>query len=328
VPPNKPPPPPPQPAGFFATSIDFFSADTALMGLFQHGETCEGANRFPFRNGTFEVLIEGAEYRSAWLETQPMAGAMYATRDTRVAYDNQQVFIQTQRSDGLMPGRVDRQPGGRPGDDPDGAAFYYDFLQGLYMASPAVDVAWWLSLAAASGGGSGAPPAVEPYLLELRSALEGYDSWLWTNRNNSGCCGLYSPREGPTASTCCYHNASQPRCCPATTRTAAGLGLLWSPSFADTGEDRSDKYVDNTAPFQTMDLMGYSHDCARALARIARLLSDPVNATRWTERAAAVAAAVKAGLWRAENHAMYDRDSNGEWVTTLVHNNIRCMISS
>ena len=45
---------------------------------------------------------------------------MYATRDTRVAHDNQLIFMQTQRSDGLMPGRVDREPGGRQGDEPDG----------------------------------------------------------------------------------------------------------------------------------------------------------------------------------------------------------------
>ena len=188
------------------------------------------------------------------------------------------------------------------------------------MASPAVDVAWWLGLAAP---GSDAPP-VKPYLLQLRTTLENYDSWLWTNRNSSGCCGLYSPDQGADASTCCYHNASNSRCCPAAP-ASAGLGLLWSPSYKDTGEDNSDKYRMNKAPFQAMDLMGYSHDCARALARIARLLSDPANATRWSQRADAVASAVKAGLWREELHAMFDRDSAGQWVTTLVHNNIRMM---
>ena len=181
------------------------------------------------------------------------------------------------------------------------------------MASPAVDVAWWLGLAAP---GSDAPP-VKPYLLQLRTTLENYDSWLWTNRNSSGCCGLYTPDQGADASTCCYHNASNSRCCPAAP-ASAGLGLLWSPSYKDTGEDNSDKYRMNEAPFQVMDLMGYSHDCARALARIARLLSDPANATRWSRRAEAVASAVKAGLWREELHAMFDRDSAGQWVTTLV----------
>ena len=143
-----------------------------------------------------------------------MGGAMYATRDTDAALHNQLLFMQTQRSDGLMPGRVDEMPGGRSkaggGDQPDGAAFYYNSLQGLYMASPAVDVAWWLSLAARSAG----VPPITPHLLQLRSALERYDDWLWTNRNSSACCGLYSPTTGPTASTCCYHNASHPRCCP------------------------------------------------------------------------------------------------------------------
>ena len=65
-PPQQPPPPP-----FLKSGLSFRSADTALHGLFQAGETCEAANRYPFRNESFEVLIEGAEYRSAWLETQP-----------------------------------------------------------------------------------------------------------------------------------------------------------------------------------------------------------------------------------------------------------------
>ena len=64
-------PPPPQPPPFLKSGLSFRSADTALHGLFQAGESCEAANRYPFRNESFEVLIEGAEYRSAWLETQP-----------------------------------------------------------------------------------------------------------------------------------------------------------------------------------------------------------------------------------------------------------------
>jgi hypothetical protein len=109
----------------------------------------------------FPVLIEGAVYRSAWLETQPMGGAMYATRDMAVAVDNQLVFTRTQRRDGLMAGRVDRYPG-RQGESqcapvPPGSrtelcpAFYYSFLQGLYMATPAVDVAWFLALGSGEG---------------------------------------------------------------------------------------------------------------------------------------------------------------------------------
>ena len=39
-------------------------------------------------------------------QTQPMAGAMYATRHVRYALNNQLVFIRTQRSDGRYAHRV------------------------------------------------------------------------------------------------------------------------------------------------------------------------------------------------------------------------------
>ena len=306
-----------------ATGVEFSTADSALLGLWNHAETCEAANRFSFIKDTFPVLIEGSEYRSAWLETQPMGGAMYATRDMRVAVDNQLVFARTQRSDGLMPGRVDAYPG--RADCPWGAdglcpAYYYNFLQGLYFATPAVDVSWFLDLGKPTGTVS------KPYLLEIRTALERYDAYLWSNRNSSGCCVLWSERQGHLASTCCLANASA--CCPhsghAKGRTTTS-DLLWSVGTGDSGEDASDKYVNNTAPFVTMDMQGYSFDCRQALARIATLLGETAAATKWSTAAAELAAKTTAALWVDEQHAMFDLDVRGRRVTTLSHNNLRMM---
>lgn len=41
-----------------------------------------------------------------WLETQPMGGAMYATRNVPLALNNQLAFMRTQRADGRLPGMV------------------------------------------------------------------------------------------------------------------------------------------------------------------------------------------------------------------------------
>ena len=88
------------------TGVSYFSSNTPLQLLLSHGELSEAGNAHQFYAPEpplpeqFNVLVEGAEYIGAWLETQPMAGAMWATRSVRLALDNQLVFIRTQRSDG------------------------------------------------------------------------------------------------------------------------------------------------------------------------------------------------------------------------------------
>ena len=71
--------------------------------------------------------------------------------------------------------------------------------------------------------------------------------------------------------------------------------------------------------------MGYSHDARRSLARIADLLEEPAASAKWSAAAASVATALERALWRPERSAFFDKDVNGDWVTTLVHNNIRLM---
>jgi hypothetical protein len=39
-----------------------------------------------------------------------------------------------------------------------------------------------------------------------------------------------------------------------------------------------------------------------------------------------VAAILKATLWRLEMKACFDKDIDGKWVTTLVHNNLRMYV--
>ena len=150
--------------------------------------------------------------------------------------------------------------------------------QGLYLAYPAVDVAFFLNLTDDKANN----PTV-PYLHELRDSLAAYDHWMWTHRNDSQCCSLQ-----PTGSTSL--NSS---CCPPTSSTGSGP-WLWSVGICDTGEDGSDKFADNAqGPIQSMDMMAYSVSIRRSLARIARLLGDAAAEVEYEEKADSVAATLK-----------------------------------
>jgi hypothetical protein len=120
-PPTPAPPSPPTPPSSWRlyavpeTAVTFKTQDTVLASMFSKGEALAAGNIKSFRKaagGVVEVMVEGAEYRSAWIETQPMAGAMYAHRNVRVALNNQLVFMRSARSDGFMAHRVDANPNG------------------------------------------------------------------------------------------------------------------------------------------------------------------------------------------------------------------------
>ena len=272
-----------------ATGVNFTTADAALQALFSHAEVCEAGNILPFAPG-FDVLVEGGHYKNIWLETQPMGGAMYGVRNLTVALHNQLAFMRTQRLDGRLAGMVTTLGGGAvnptysyPGDAT------RSMLQGFYMASPAVDVAFLL---AASGS---AAPVVAAFLSELQPVLARFDAWLWAARNSS----------------------------------RGVLWLNGTADTGEDGSDKYRSTPANplAPPFESMDMMAYAHDAQRALARIAAAQGDAAGARHWAARMAATAAALKARLWRAELGACFDRerDGAGAFVSTLLHNNLRAM---
>ena len=146
-----------------ATAVSFTSTDTALEGLVSHAAGMAVRNIKPFRhvNGSdgsvqnFSVMEEGAQFHAAWLETQPMAGGMYAARDAQIGLNNVLVFMRAQTADGFIPGQVGASPllshGSSVDDKPMGPAGITSgrdgVVQGLFFASPAVDVAWYLQQA-------------------------------------------------------------------------------------------------------------------------------------------------------------------------------------
>ena len=301
-----------------ASGINYSTYNTVLQRLYDR------AIRLEFSNNThvfyspdpplpepFRVVVEGGSYLGAWPETQPMAGAMMAPRDVRLALDNQLIFTRTQRSDGRIAnvvfcGQVHSchaktcLPNGTLPPTNNGIPL----LQGFYMASPMVDLSWYLNLSR--------PELARRYLGEVSTALTAFDAYLWNTRNDSTCFGLINGSI----------NASS---CPPVPSTNNRRGLLWSLGAGDAGEDGSAKYRNNTLPIQSMDMMAYSHDNRRSLARIARLLGNRSAERHWAEAAETVVNRTSRNLWRETLGAMFDRDVDDLWVTTLTHTNLRMM---
>ena len=139
------------------TGVAFASSDAGAKALFDKAEACAAGNRLTMGPG-FDVMVEGGGYHAVWLETQPMAGGMYAARNLTLAANNQLIFVRTQREDGRLPGMVTtgKCPGHAPQPGTVHPTFSYpnnpnvSMLQGFFMATPAVDTAWFIRAAGAA----------------------------------------------------------------------------------------------------------------------------------------------------------------------------------
>jgi hypothetical protein len=103
----------------------------------------------------------------------------------------------------------------------------------------------------------------DAFLVELAGSLAAYDGYLWSTRNDSSCAGLLS---GAINLSSCP--ASPSAGSPGNSRgllwsTGSGIGFGKHGSDGDSGEDGTDKYINNTGPIQKMDMMGYSYDLRR-----------------------------------------------------------------
>lgn len=79
--------------------------------------------------GKYQVLVEGAEYKNVWLETQPMGDYMYAKRNLEVAINNILIFMDYQRDDGRFPGMLRYKNGV--------ITAFYGWFQGYCFPMPA-----------------------------------------------------------------------------------------------------------------------------------------------------------------------------------------------
>ena len=111
------------------------------------------------------VLREGSDYDGVWLETQPMGGAMYASRDFATGLNNSLMFMRHQRADGRIPGSIAVIDGK--------VVPQFNKFQGFCFPEPALDL-YYL-------GGKDAE-----YLAQLAKTLEAFDAYLWRVRDSDG----------------------------------------------------------------------------------------------------------------------------------------------
>ena len=167
-------------------------------------------------------------------------------------------------------------------------------------------------------------------------------------------------RGGTNDTACCRGEAAG---------TPVDRGLLWSSGIIDSGEDSSTRFckvTNHTVPYspcatsyafpiQSADVTSYSFDCKASLARLALMRGDQTAAKAWADKAASLAANLKAQLWveavspaefcpnqptckhgqdwhlmpcfacSLQEGAMFARDAADERITTLVHDSLRVM---
>lgn len=145
------------------TGVCFQTEDPLLARLVPQAEKKCLTNIKDF--GPDKVLVEGGGYEKIWLETQPMGGAMYATRNFTVGLNNSLLFMRHQRADGRIPGSIAVI---------DGAVVpQFNKFQGFCFPAPALDL-YYL-------GGK-----VPAYLEQLKTTLERFNDYLWRARDSDG----------------------------------------------------------------------------------------------------------------------------------------------
>jgi hypothetical protein len=283
--------------------VEFTTNDTILQKIFDRAEKLAIENITGY--GGRKVMIEGAQYRSVWLETQPMGGYMYAKRDLEIARNNIEIFIDYQREDGRFPGVIYKRDGI---PEPN-----YCQLQGLYLPRPAYDLYFLIGKDTA-------------YLGRVYRALEKFDEYLWKTRDsdNDGCLEswcIYDTGEDHAIRYNDFPNAWSFDY-PPTKEAAAKLSK--DELAVNCKEESYDSTKTMIVPIESMDVMSYSYSCRDVLSLISAELRNGKE-TYWRNKALDVRTKLKAYLWDKKKYACYDRDKDNRTMPILLHNNLRCM---
>ncbi len=292
--------------------VQFKTSNAILKKIFDEAEKKAKWNIADF--GKYKVLVEGAEYKNVWLETQPMGGCMYAKRDVEIARNNQLIFMDLQREDGRLAGAISYK-GGK-------LTPRYQELQGNYLPFEAFDVYYWVG-------------KDRQYLEKLYTTLEKYDNYLWKTRDSdhNGCLEAWGA--GDTGEDHCtrfgksYHSWMfdyAPTC--------ENLKNMPKPDSTTLCNDGCNKGISKSPtnaleynspmPMESMDMMSYSFANRTVLAQISEILKNG-QSKYWHNKALDVQKKLKEYLWIPERHACFDKDKNNTVMDILTHNNLRCM---
>jgi hypothetical protein len=280
------------------TSVEFQTTDTLLANLYIAAEHALKGNikisqgKTMLTEGGNYGMNEGQYYGYDWgsiggmyLETQPVAGELYAKRDIATALNNIRIFTDCQREDGRLPGAIYIYADKKPGP-------VYNWLQGFYFAHPALNLFYWNK------------KSDKEYLRTLYKSIKAYDDFLWKYRDSDGDGCLESWSVWDTAED----NSNR----------FAGTKLYSGGYGKDTPPQ------DPVYPVESLDLMGYSHDARTILARISALLGNGLE-KEWTNKAKSVRDKVRDYLWDEQRDAAFDRDCNNQVMPALNHINLQAM---
>ncbi len=286
-----------------STEVKFTTSDIRLQRIFDRAEKMAKENMAHF--GGRKVLIEGAEYRYIWLETQPMGGYMYAKRDLEIARNNIEIFIDYQRSDGRFPGLIMKLQDELVPD-------YHQF-QGFCFPMPAFELYHLLG-------------KDRVFIQKVYDALEKFDAYLWKTRDsdNNGCLESWCIYD--TGEDNCTRFNEFPNAWPFDyPPDKAAVQKMSRQELKDYCKvTHYDSSRDMTVPIESMDVMSYSYTCRDVLAHISAELKNKKH-DFWRDQANQVRSKIKSFLWDADQHACFDKDKNNQTMPILLHNNLRCM---
>lgn len=269
-----------------ATGVKFSSDNTDMQFVYDKCEKLCAENIYEIAG--MRVMQEGAKYRGVWLETQPMAGEMYAKRDMEVALNNNLVFMLHQRNDGRLSGCIGFHPHN------DGFTPTYSHFQGDFFSPSAIRMAYYIE-------------KDKDYLSLLRDTLIAFDEYLWRYRDSDG--------DGCLESWCVYDTGddNSSRFIPGGVNLRNGAWVLSTPPKEN-----------GNMPYESAEMMAYSYSQRMALAEISDLLGNG-EGDEWREKAKTVKDKIESYLWREDKHAVYDRDNKNEFLDTLCMFNVKCM---
>ena len=279
--------------GFFAkdynlskTGVKFSTSDSDLEFVFDKCEELCAKNIYEISG--MRVMQEGAKYCGVWLETQPMAGEMYAKRDMEVALNNCLVFMLHQRRDGRMSGAISFHP------QNNGFVATYSHFQGDFFTPAAYKMAYYIN-------------RDKVYLQNLYEAIKSFDEYMWRYRDSDG--------DGCLETWCIYDTGDDN-----STRFLAGDALGHNGAWCGE-KPPSDR---GNMPYESAEMMAYSYSHRATLAKISDMLGND-EGDYWRKEAEKVKQKIEEYLWREDKKAVYDRDCNNEFLDTLCMFNIKCM---
>ncbi len=269
------------------TGVYFICENKARQAVYDDCEALAKENICMF--GDYRVMQEGAKYNGVWLETQPMGGEMYATRDMEVALNNQLIFMYYQHRNGKMPGMI------RCSLPWNGITPHYDWMQGDFFTKSALRMYWFLG-------------EDRDYLRLLYTAIRDFDEYLWSCRDSdgNGCLEAW-----------CVWDTGEDNC-----TKLLSTGVKYPEWGSHTGETAPAYGVG--FPIESGEYMAYSYAHRTALAEISDILGNG-EGDLWRARARAVQDRVREYLWREDKKALYDRDCNNVFIDCLTLENLKCM---